>query len=243
MPKAKDFNDHTNMGNRKDMCDSAFKIWARTFLKKIIAPEYYILVSANLADMELSYSNRHNFGVIVDGVLEILSEDNEGINIGCRIDDLIKANIPSLLAVRNSGFLNFNRSRVQLPVAAVYSRSKVELSFDEVIVSLGKLSSIRWETLAYIKSGATRGTNFGTLTELCFEQVEKMNEIVASVIGDNPDVLDPGYYSKLLRIVSSFATVFYIRMRIYLSYIYDTQQFIFTAWMEMEPKALVLVDK
>lgn len=192
------------MGNRNDMCESAFKIWARTVLKKLIAPEFFTMVSANLTDMEMSYSNRHNFGAIVDGALEILSEDNEGINIGCRIDDLIKANLPLLFKTRNSGFLNFNLSRVQvdgigITDATVYSRTSIELTFDEVMVSLGKLSSIRWETLAYIKSGATRGTNFGSLTELCFEQVEKMNETVASVVGDNPDVLDPGYYSKLLR--------------------------------------------
>ena len=155
------------------------------------------MVSQNFSELEVSYSNRHNFGVIVDGILDILSEDNEGLNIGCRIDDLIKNHLPELYRVRNSGFLNFNRSRVKINVATVFGKERPEISADEILVSLGKLSSLRWETLAYIKSGATRGTNFGTLTDLCHEQVEKMSEIAASVLGEDPSILEPGYFSKL----------------------------------------------
>ena len=100
---------------------------------------------------------------------------------------------------RNSGAFNFNRSRVKINDATVYSSNDPQITFDEMIVALGKLSSLRWETLAYIKSGATRGTNFGSLTKLCFEQVEKMNEIVASVFGEDPSILEHGFYSKLFR--------------------------------------------
>ena len=81
----------------------------------------------------------------------------------------------------------------------MFSSDDPQITFDEVIVSLGKLSGLRWDTLAYIKSGATRGTNFGSLTKLCFEQVEKMNEIVASVLGDDPSILEHGFYSKMFR--------------------------------------------
>ena len=97
MDIAKDFNDLTKCGARKDMSEEAYKIWARTVLKKVIKPEFYSMVASNFSDMETSYSNRHNFGVILDGILEILSEDNEGVNIGCRIDDLIRSNLPDLL--------------------------------------------------------------------------------------------------------------------------------------------------
>ena len=105
----------------------------------------------------------------------------------------------NLHRVRNSGSFNFNRSRVILNDATVFSNVIIELTADEIMVSLGKLSSLRWDTLAYIKSGATRGTNFGSLTKLCFEQVEKMTEIVASVIGEDPTILEHGFYSKMFR--------------------------------------------
>ena len=206
MAIAKDFNEHTAKGNRIDMSDAAYKIWARTVLKKIIDPKYFIMVSQNFSELEVSYSNRHNFGVIVDGILDIMSEDNEGINIGCRVDDLIKNHLPELYRVRNSGAFNGafagsnqSRSRVKINDATVFAKKVPDLNTNEILVSLGKLSSLRWETMAYIKSGATRGTNFGTLTDLCLEQVEKMNEIVASVLGDDPSILDPGYFSKLFR--------------------------------------------
>lgn len=185
------------------MSEEAYKIWARTVLKKIIDPKYFILVSQNFSEMEVSYSNRHNFGVIVDGIIDMLKEDNDGINIGCRIDDLIKNHLPDLYRVRNSGSFNFNRSRVKRNDATVFGKTNPDLDANETLVSLGKLSSIRWETMAYIKSGATRGTNFGSLTDLCFQQVEKMNEIVATVLGEDPSILEPGYFSKLFRTVLS----------------------------------------
>ena len=181
------------------MTDAAYRIWQRIVLKKIIAAEFYPMVSANVSDLDTSYDNRHNFGAIIDGVLEILSEDNEGINIGCRIDDLIRSKLPNLFKLRNSGFKNFNKCRVQITDATVFSRSEIDLTEDEVLSSLGKLSSVRYETLAYIKSGAARGPNFGSVTELCYEQIGKMNEIIASVIGDDPSCLDPGYYSNMFR--------------------------------------------
>lgn len=96
MEIAKDFNDMTRSGGRKDMSEEAYKIWARSILKKVIKPDFYSMVASNFSEMETSYSNRHNFGIIIDGIFEILSEDNEGVNIGCRIDDLIRNNLPDL---------------------------------------------------------------------------------------------------------------------------------------------------
>ena len=107
MDIAKDFNDMTKSGGRKDMSDEAYKIWARTVLKKIIKPVFYSMVASNFSELEMSYSNRHNFGVIIDGVFEILGEDNEGVNIGCRLDDLIRNNLPDLFRIVILRLTNF----------------------------------------------------------------------------------------------------------------------------------------
>lgn len=55
---------------------------------------------------------------------------------------------------------------------------------------------IRWETLCFIKSGAMKGKNAGTVTVACLEQSETVEELVASTIGTDAGVLEPGYYSK-----------------------------------------------
>ena len=140
--------------------------------------------------------------------------------------------------VRNSGAFNFNRSRVIINDATVFCSNAPEITSDEVMASLGKLSSLRWDTLAYIKSGATRGTNFGSLTKLCFEQVEKMNEIVASVFGDDPSILEHGFYSRLFRNRSHkyvhFAKLFRIN---------DHKKFFFTTRMEVESQKILLGNK
>ena len=103
MEIAKDFNDLTRSGNRKDMGLEAYKIWVRSVLKKIIKPEYFIMVSANCDKLGTDSASRHIFGGLVDSILEILQENNEGISIGCRIDDLIKKVLPELL---RTGLIN-----------------------------------------------------------------------------------------------------------------------------------------
>ena len=42
---AKDFNEMTKSGKRQDTGLAAYQIWARSILKKIIKPEFYILVA------------------------------------------------------------------------------------------------------------------------------------------------------------------------------------------------------
>ena len=96
---AKDFNEYTRNGYRKDMGLEAYKIWARSILKKIIKPDYFIMVSLNFDKLGTDSGSRHVFGGLIDGILEILQENNEGISVGCRIDDLIKKVIPDLFRI------------------------------------------------------------------------------------------------------------------------------------------------
>ena len=75
----------------------------------------------------------------------------------------------------------------------------ISLTFEEALASVGKFSAIRWETLAFCKSGAGMGVNYGSLSNKCLKQVEETANLVADVIGDDPSVLEPGFYSVLLR--------------------------------------------
>ena len=96
---ASEFNNLIRIGHRKDTGVEAYKIWARMFLKMVIKDEYYIYVASKFEELDLKLVTRHHFGAIVDGVFSILKGDNTGINVACRIDDMFKTWLPSLLRI------------------------------------------------------------------------------------------------------------------------------------------------
>ena len=102
--------------------------------------------------------------------------------------------------IRKSGFGGrSDRPRVIPTNGAALFRDVITLTLEEALSSLGKLSSIRWETLAFCKSGAALGVNYGSLSKHCYKQVEETFKLITDVIGEDPTVLEPGYYSKLFR--------------------------------------------
>ena len=106
-------------------------------------------------------------------------------------------------SIRKSGFGGrTDRARVTHPTDASLFRDNIAITFEEVLANLGKLSAIRWETLAFCKSGAGLGVNYGSLSPKCYKQIEETFKIIADVIGDDPTVLEPGFYSKLFRKVN-----------------------------------------
>ena len=182
------------------MGKEAYKIWCRNILKKIVDPNFYINVASNFSEMEVSAATRHNFGQLLDGLFEILKEDNSNVKLGFRIEELVRKFLPELLKVRmsRSGRRNGKPKVVQRDGASIF-KNVINLTFEEALASLGKFSAIRWETLAFCKSGAAMGINYGSLSQQCFKQYEESINIVADVIGDDPTVLEPGFYSKMLR--------------------------------------------
>ena len=66
-----------------------------------------------------------------------------------------------------------------------------------MLVKIGKLSSVKWETYAFVKGGALMGEYAGKLTSYTHEQMLKADEIAASFLGTDVGVLEPGAYSKL----------------------------------------------
>ena len=75
----------------------AFRIWARMFLKKIIKPEYYIMVAINISEMEANSQNRKYFGKIVDQVLDLLEKEKGKVDKADKIDSIIKKYLSLLL--------------------------------------------------------------------------------------------------------------------------------------------------
>ena len=94
---AREFNEKTRRGDRKDMGKEAYKIWCRNILKKITEPSFYISVASNFSEMEITATTRHNFGQMLDGLFEILKEDNTNIKLGFRIEELMRKFLPDLM--------------------------------------------------------------------------------------------------------------------------------------------------
>ena len=66
----------------------------------------------------------------------------------------------------------------------------------DILISLAKISSIKWDTLAFLKGGAMKGTNHGIISEQAYVLIKKAEVIITSVLGTDPSVLEPGYYTK-----------------------------------------------
>ena len=88
------------------------------------------------------------------------------------------------------------RIRVRMDPKGTIARENPEISKQDLLISLGKMSAVRIDTLCYIKSGAMKGAKAGTVTVACQEQLEIAETLLASVIGDDAGVLEPGNYSK-----------------------------------------------
>ena len=86
--------------------------------------------------------------------------------------------------------------RLLIEDGAIFSKLKPALDRRQVFLSLGMMALIRWETLCFIKSGAMKGVNAGTLTVACLEQTETAEALIATIIGKDAGILEPGHYSK-----------------------------------------------
>ena len=86
--------------------------------------------------------------------------------------------------------------RLHIEEGTIFSKLNPKLVRCELFLSLGNISQIRWETLCFIKSGAMKGVNAGTVTVACLEQIESAEALIAFTIGKDAGVLEPGHYSK-----------------------------------------------
>ena len=77
-----------------------------------------------------------------------------------------------------------------------FARDRPRVNHKRLLATLGLASGLRWETYTFIKGGAARGVNFGSLTMACYEQTKKADDLIAFVVGADAGILPPGYYSK-----------------------------------------------
>ena len=230
MDIAVSFVEMTRDKKRKDMGQEACRIWLRMFLKKVIKPEYYIMVCQNLADLKMDLESRLKFGKIIDDILDLCEKGDTSIHTAKKIDAIFQLYFSNMfrkrminsytgenkletVKLKSNMIIIFPRQksagwkvspdnkveteyRLDIEEGCIFAREKLQLNRKELLVSLGKLSVIRWETLCFIKGGAMKGKNAGTVTVACLEQSETVEALVASVVGTDAGILEPGYYSK-----------------------------------------------
>ena len=78
----------------------------------------------------------------------------------------------------------------------IVAQEDPDLNRQDLLISLGRISAVRLDTLCFIKSGAMKGPKAGTVTIACYEQIETAESLLSSVIGDDCGILEPGVYSK-----------------------------------------------
>ena len=77
-----------------------------------------------------------------------------------------------------------------------FCKDKPEINHRQLMNELGLTTCMRWETYAFIKSGANQGVNQGTVTKACFQQIKTADAVIANVIGLDAGILAPGFHSK-----------------------------------------------
>ena len=108
----------------------------------------------------------------------------------------------SVISILNSekvtGLTMVKGKRIKVMAGENLTRNEIVMGKVEVINALGKLTAIRWDTLSYLRSGAMRGVNQGTLAPECYKQEHQAEKLIVSVFGSDPSCLEPGYYSKTM---------------------------------------------
>ena len=79
------------------MNEQAMMIWFRHILKQIIKPEFFIMVSDNLSDIEWNEENKHKMGLVLEGILRLMDGATAGTPNGHMVDAILKEYLPSLL--------------------------------------------------------------------------------------------------------------------------------------------------
>ena len=203
---AKDFAKMTRDKKRKKMSTEVMKIWMRRMLKKVIKPEYYILVCTNFASLEMTRAERMKFGVMLEELLGIVGgprrifniEEDKTVDVAIakKCDEVIRKNFPSLLSLDVEGFPSAKKRRVRFDEGDTFSLDDPLIDWHDTMISIAQISSIRWDTLCFLKGGAMKkGENRGTLSDKCLEEADKAEDMIMSLLSD-PSIFDPGYYSK-----------------------------------------------
>ena len=78
----------------------------------------------------------------------------------------------------------------------IFAKDKPLINKQDLLLSLGRISSIRCDTMGYLKGGAMKGSKSGTVTIASLEQYQSAEALLSSVVGNDVGVLEPGHYSK-----------------------------------------------
>ena len=126
----------------------------------------------------------------------MIRQNVRGASLAAKSDELFRQFLPELFELTGNSASPDNMHRIQKSSKETFSRDEIQLNDRTVMNSLGLISSIRWESYAFCKGGAGKGVNYGSLSKACFEEFQKVEKLVASVLGNDAGVLEPGFYSK-----------------------------------------------
>ena len=143
-------------------------------------------------------------GQFIDELLESI-ENHEGAFLGIptagkgyKIDDCIRKFMPELLNSHVTPFAKKNEGcPLDINLLDKWGKNDIAINRINILVHIGKLTSVRMERYAYIKGGGAMGENAGKLTKFTHDQMKKADVIVSSVLGSDAGVLAPRTYSKL----------------------------------------------
>ena len=86
--------------------------------------------------------------------------------------------------------------RITVDANTVFSKDKPLINKQDLLLSLGRISSIRCDTMGFLKGGAMKGSKAGTVTIASLEQYQTAEALLSAVVGNDAGVLEPGHYSK-----------------------------------------------
>ena len=149
-----------------------------------------------MTDLPNTEANRHRFGKILDSICKLTRGSDMGAPLARAADEAIKQYLPELFKKETNTLGLLKEYRIKKDASETFSREVIQVYDADTMNSLGKISSIRWESYAFVKGGAGKGVNYGSLSDSCHEQVKKVEDLAASVLGSDAGVLAPGFYSK-----------------------------------------------
>ena len=78
----------------------------------------------------------------------------------------------------------------------IFAKDKPQINKQDLLLSLGRISSIRCDTMGFLKGGAMKGAKAGTVTIASLEQYQTAEALLSAIIGNDAGILEPGHYSK-----------------------------------------------
>ena len=144
-----------------------------------------------------SKQERAKVGEMIDRILDILEDKRNEVfaSTGVKLDNCIKEIFPILFDDGAKPFAE-NTAHILYETGTTWTRDSTDFCRQTALVTLGKISAVKWDSYAFVKAGGCMGKSAGQLTEYTYNQIAKADQVAASVLGTNVGIVEPGAYTK-----------------------------------------------